>query len=137
MKKKGRSSRLWWVLCVLWLGMVFGQSFIPGDTSAAESQGLLACLARYFPFLTEAILRKLAHFGEFLILGLLLCQCLRRAVLPPLFAGLLCALCDETIQLFVEGRASMVQDVWIDFAGVAFAVVFTLVLRRILRRRAN
>ena len=135
MKKKRTCSWLWWIACVLWLGVIFGQSHIAGDLSEAESQGLLAYLVKIFPFLTEAILRKLAHFGEFAILGLLLSQCLRSAVLPPLFVGLLCAMCDETIQIFVVGRASMVQDVWIDFAGVTAAVLLIFVLRRMLRRK--
>lgn len=135
MKKKRTYSWLWWFACVLWLGVIFGQSHIAGDMSEAESQGLLAYLVKLFPFLTENILRKLAHFGEFAILGLLLSQCLRSAILPPLFAGLLCALCDETIQIFVEGRASMVKDVWIDFAGVTAAVLLTFILRCLFRRK--
>lgn len=135
MKKNRTHSWLWWLASVLWLGVIFGQSHIPGDMSAAESQGLLAYLAQFCPFLTEAVLRKLAHFGEFAILGLLLSQCLRRDMLRPLFAGLVCALCDETIQLFVAGRASMVKDVWIDFAGVTCAVVLVFALRALIRRK--
>ncbi len=44
--------------------------------------------------------------------------------------GLLAAMADETIP-FPPGRASMVQDVWIDFAGVlAGLLLFRLVARR-------
>ncbi len=135
MKGKRTCSWLWWVACVLWLGMIFGQSCIVADRSAAESQGLLAYFVQFFPSLTEAILRKLAHFAEFAILGLLLSQCLRCDLLQPLFAGLLCAMCDESIQIFVEGRAAMVQDVWIDFAGITVAVLITFALRRLIHRK--
>ncbi len=36
----------------------------------------------------------------------------------PMLGGLLTALTDETIQLFVPGRSGQVTDVWIDFSGV-------------------
>ena len=35
-----------------------------------------------------------------------------------MLGGLLTALTDETIQLFVPGRSGQVTDIWIDFSGV-------------------
>ena len=41
----------------------------------------------------------------------------------PLGAGLSVACADETIQLFVPGRAGMITDVGIDMMGCALSVV--------------
>ena len=38
-----------------------------------------------------------------------------------MLGGLLTALTDETIQLFVPGRSGQVTDIWIDFSGVMTA----------------
>ena len=123
--------RFWRVLCALWIAAIFLHSLMPAELSKAESGGLLAWLAVLFPGLTHHLLRKLAHFSEFAVLGVLLSQCFRVRVSRPLLAGLLCALCDETIQLFVPGRSGEIRDLWIDFAGAALAVGLTLLVRRI------
>lgn len=51
-----------------------------------------------------------------------------------MFAGLSAALIDETIQLFIEGRAGMIADVWIDFAGVVTGALLLLAFYAVYRR---
>lgn len=120
----------WRLACCLWLLLIFSQSAMPAPVSQAESGGLLYLLVQIFPFLTEHILRKLAHFSEFAVLGIFLGKSLQGPVMHMLFAGLLCALCDETIQLFVMGRSSQVGDIWVDFSGILAAAVLLWLLRR-------
>lgn len=123
------------VLLVLNLALIWGNSALPGDESGALSSGLLALILQYLPFLSfigETLLRKAAHFTEFMCLGLLLTWLHAllgthgrgRAARVGL-CGLLTACVDETIQIFSVGRASSLLDVWIDFAGVVtgFAIV--------------
>ena len=144
-KNRGEATRLkreygrwyWWGLCAAWLAVIFCHSLMPAAVSHSESVGLLDRLIRLFPFLTLHLLRKLAHFGEFAVLGFLLAQCLRLRIARPLLAGLLCALGDETIQLFVAGRSGEIRDVWIDFAGVAAAVVLVYFFRFLRGRKAK
>lgn len=124
-----------WVLCTLWLLVIFGHSLMPQNLSRQESETLLSRLAGMFPFLTHFLLRKIAHFTEFAVLGVLLTRCFRMGPVRSLFAGLLCALFDETVQLFVPGRGSQVRDVWVDFAGVTFAVGVTVLIRYLRRRK--
>lgn len=112
---------IWRLACGLWLLLIFSQSAMPAPVSQAESGGLFYLLVQIFPFLTEHLLRKLAHFTEFAILGIFLGKSLRASTTDVLLAGLLCALCDETIQLFVMGRSSQVSDVWVDFSGILAA----------------
>ncbi len=95
------------------------------------------------------IVRKLAHFVEFGVLGgllsllmnrLHLTRGLSRLLLLPylLTSGLLAAMIDETIQIYTN-RGSQVLDVWLDFSGVAvgFAVTHavTMAILTIIRKK--
>lgn len=80
------------------------------------------------------VVRKMAHFAEFMMMGFWFMLCLRvytrhfiKHVSWPLFLGLGTAVTDETIQLFVDGRGSSVKDVWIDFAGFLVGLFVALV----------
>lgn len=73
---------------------------------------------------TQYAVRKLAHFAEYFVFGLLLTASMRRircgkngGFFLKLFLFLAVPVFDETIQLFYQGRNSSVPDVWIDFAG--------------------
>ena len=93
--------------------------------------------------LTDHIVRKLAHFCEYMLEGFFLVLMTRvlagrrRRLLPylswPALVGVLTALTDETIQLFFQGRGSRVTDVWIDFGGVVAGMLVGLVCLALLR----
>ena len=90
--------------------------------------------------LTMHIVRKLAHFCEYTLEGFLLMLCLRvytrhffKHVSWPMLGGLLTALTDETIQLFVPGRSGQVTDIWIDFSGVMTGLLVGLILLGLVR----
>ena len=125
-------------LCFIW-----GNSLLPRSTSTQISSGLFKRLLTFFQALgldmiDEHMLRKLAHFGEFAVLGCELAALfflnrgrrLRTAGLSALCA-LLTAAADETIQLF-SGRAAMLTDVLLDFAGAlsGIALLWLLTYRR-------
>lgn len=81
------------------------------------------------------VIRKMAHFTEFMMMGFWFMLCLRvytrhfiKHVSWPLFFGLGTAVTDETIQLFVDGRGSSVKDVWIDFSGFLVGLFVALVI---------
>lgn len=72
-------------------------------------------------------IRKLAHFLEFAMLGVILCNVYaafgvsrRTATGYILFLGLAAAVTDEYIQLHAPGRSALVTDVILDFSGVFF-----------------
>jgi len=92
---------------------------------------------------TDHLVRKLAHFSEFGALGtelLLLTILLRKvklqSILNCLFAGLVVAVMDETIQIF-SARGSQVADIWIDFSGVVAGVLITLLIYAIVASIRN
>ena len=122
---------LFTVLTVLWLAVIWGHSVLPADLSKQESGGILALLIGWFPFLTDHIIRKAAHFAEFAVLGGLLFGAAgkRSPAIPPLI-GLLAAMTDETIQLFSEGRSGQISDVWLDFSGFLLIWGLLTLIRR-------
>lgn len=113
---------------LVWTMFIFCRSLKPAESSNLESQWVLERLRELLPFeLSMHVIRKLAHFTEFAILGALaelLFGRRRRTALGgllfSLITGVVIALCDETIQLFVPGRTGRVPNVWLDIAG-AFA----------------
>lgn len=90
--------------------------------------------------LTMHIVRKMAHFCEYMLEGFLLMLCMRvysrrplRHITVPMLGGVLTALTDETIQLFSPGRSSQVTDVWLDSAGVLAGILAALILMALCR----
>lgn len=122
------------VVTGLWLWFIYARSAKPADVSDGESGVVLDFLIRLFPFINMKIVRKLAHFTEYFILGGLLYldwRLLNRGrVILPLGAGLIFAAADEYLQTFIPGRSGEILDTLLDFCGVAAAVTAALLLRR-------
>ena len=118
------------LLVLLTLAFIWGNSLLPRTESQEISRGLLVELCAALEHVGLHIdpendhwLRKLAHFGEFGLLGAELCALLllNRRPRPQgfvncAFAGLAVAVTDEALQL-ISNRGSQVQDVLLDFAG--------------------
>lgn len=121
---------------VLTVLFIFSNSMQEGTASAERSGSLLQDLLDWLPILggwfTEHILRKLGHFLEYALAGFWLLLCLRSCtvqvkqnITKPLLAGVLIALGDETIQLFVAGRSGQITDVWLDSFGMCCGLFVT------------
>ena len=131
---------------VLWLGLIFSQSLHTAESSARQSDRVTQPLQQLLQpdkpaEELERLVRKLAHFAEFFVLGALIAVTLavfgallqkggtavrRHGFAYAALAGVLPALCDETLQLLSEGRAAMVEDVWLDWAGYLCGLVCCL-----------
>lgn len=137
-----------WFPSLVWMGLIFMMSAMPGDVSGAQSGALLELLlsvfARVFPFLAAVspdmlhlLLRKGAHMAAYAVLALLNARALflNGSGRPYLFSWILAAAyaaSDEFHQGFVAGRGPSVLDVMIDLAGAAAALI---VLRVFIRYR--
>lgn len=140
-----RHPKMWLGVCLA-IGvatlLIWGNSMRTSTQSAQQSGSLLAFLT---PWLTalgiqpegfHTILRKLAHFSEYGLLGVLWTMELwlgphrekRRGAMERLSFCMLTAFLDETIQLFVPGRSGEIRDVWIDTAGAWTGIVITTCL---------
>lgn len=123
--------RTWTIAFVVWLCIVWGHSLMSGDTSSAESSGVVDLLRPLFESFgvrddhaMSFIVRKTAHFSEFAILvalGLRMSVAwLGMGVHAHVLAAAIWVLApcvDESIQLLVPGRAGMFGDVLIDMSG--------------------
>ena len=135
-------KRLWVCMALLCcnLAFIWGNSLLPGEISGAFSDWVKDLLAPLFGMDEGApggggLLRKLAHFTEFLTLGLCL-RWLWGMIIPKLSKQLLCSLgaafvtacIDETIQMFVPDRGPGIKDVLIDTAGAVLGItILTLI----------
>jgi len=127
------------IACIVF---IFSNSMQIGDVSEMASGRVLTLLKKMLTslgmpgaanHLTDHIVRKMAHFCEYMLEGFLLTLCLRvytrHFVLHiswPILGGLLTAMTDETIQMFSDGRSSQLTDVWLDFAGVMTGILVGL-----------
>ena len=128
---------------------IFSNSMAVAQVSSASSgrvltllQGALRRLGHpaLAQRLTQHVVRKMAHFCEYMLEGFLLMLCMRVYtrqyiwhISVPMLGGVLTALTDETIQIFSPGRSSQVTDVWLDSVGVLAGILAALVLMALCR----
>ncbi len=123
------------ILIALTLAFIWGNSCLSVSASGKESEGIFEKIKPVFNFLfgegviTHSLFRKMAHAGEFFLLGAEICLLYiflgafnKNKVFEIMFLGLFCACFDESIQILSE-RGSSVKDVLIDFSGFTAAVL--------------
>mgnify|MGYP003296414657 CR=1 FL=1 len=131
------------------IAFIWGNSLLPGSVSGAISGWINDLVHMLFPDSGEepgtshGLLRKLAHFTEFAVLGMLLVWQFGMRKVPrwakyalPLLGGFLVACCDETIQRFVPDRGPSLIDVGIDTLGTSLGIVL-ITLVNYTRKRKN
>lgn len=135
---------LFTVFAIMTTAFIFKNSLEIGAISSARSQAITAMVNSYLGHLgisplTNAVVRKLAHFAEFALLGFWFTLCLRvytrhyiRHISWPLLLVLGIANVDETIQIYVANRASSIRDVWIDFSGGITGILVALLIIMLL-----
>ena len=128
-----------WLPAVVWMGVIFIMSAMPGEQSADQSGTLVKLVlwlvqtlfgaeaaAQLSPDTIHLLVRKGAHMAEYAVLFF----CYHRALKyegvrhPGLCALLLCSLyaaSDEWHQSFTEDRGPSPVDVGIDTIGAAIA----------------
>ena len=135
-------------ITLIWTAVIFSFSLQSGEVSGDLSGSVLEAILSFFmPGVLESperlelfhlILRKCAHFTEFMILGVLSSIALKhmkvgyKSIIGLGYCVLIASL-DETLQLFVSGRAGRVQDVLIDSAGALVGVVVVLIYFKVTK----
>lgn len=127
---------LWLFLAMVMLIFIWGNSLEQAATSKAVSGILTGIVANVLQFLhihveffvLHHLVRKLAHFTEFTILGVFVYKALyvfkvAKGLTTAVVIGFLSAVVDETIQVFIPGRSSQVSDVVLDSCGVLVGVL--------------
>ena len=135
-------------ITLIWTAVIFSFSLQSGEVSGDLSGSVLEVLLGFFmPGVLESpeklelfhlILRKCAHFTEFMILGVLSSITLKhmkvgyKSIIGLGYCVLIASL-DETLQLFVSGRAGRVQDVLIDSAGALAGIVVVFICFKFIK----
>ena len=141
-------KKLYTLITILIMVFIFIQSALPADLSSRESgliSGFLARLLSQDPESMSFLIRKCAHFTEYMILGISLFFTMgehlasagvsSRAV--PFSAwgiGAFYALTDEIHQIFSSGRSCEFRDMCIDCAGVLTGILLISLFRKMSRR---
>ena len=127
------------ILCLMTAAFIFSNSLKTGEVSAAQSSSVVDtikdCVGSVAPDSKianatgsgykrmHAFVRRMAHFSEFAVLGVLLvCTCFsftykKKWLFLPLIILLAVAVSDELLQGFVAGRVADVADVIMDVLG--------------------
>lgn len=124
-----------------------------GDTSHGLSYDIVLHILKWLSIdpdetitamdLCDFVVRKIAHFTEYTVLGIGLCGLMRVLVkrywgIAAIVLGAVLASLDEFHQLFIPGRSAMVSDVVIDTCGVVVgSIIFTLIILLQEKKRWN
>lgn len=136
------------VLTVTAVAAIFYNSSLSAVESTEQSSPLTDMINGWFSsvhipiVIDETVVRKLAHFTEYTVLGALLTTTVHlytqkrgRTLLFALPIGALIAVIDELIQLFSAGRSCEVRDMVIDFSGILFATLIVTLIISLLEKR--
>lgn len=155
--KARRGKRLVWrgllgTLGCLALAFIFYQSSRVGNSSEQFSQAATSLLNEWItllPFgeylLSEGLVRKLAHFAEYWLLGaswtgfFLTFPQLRKkcGILMVLGGGIAAASLDEWIQSHTPERSGQFSDVLLDCFGIGVGIAAAIGLYVLIKRRSN
>ena len=112
------------LLVILWMIFIFVMSSFDATSSSNQSNFIVDIITSIINIkdigLLSLIIRKLAHFIEYFILGILVINFITRYDKKIIIAILLCiiyATSDEIHQIFVTGRSCQITDIMIDSLG--------------------
>ena len=144
MKIKGNMKKIFNItILILWMILIFTMSNFKAVESDVQSGFIVNILSNIFHFtninLITVIVRKLAHITEYLILGILMLNCLKEyniknVVIVSILVCILYSCSDEIHQIFISGRSGEVVDVLIDTIGI---VLGNLIYKRIAKKYSN
>lgn len=126
------------ILVIIWMIVIFIMSSFTASESSGQSNFIVELIVSIFKFnnieLISLIVRKLAHFIEYFILGLLVFNMIRyydKSIYIAIMICVLYAISDEIHQLFVVGRSCQIIDMMIDSIGSFSGIIlFKLLIKK-------
>lgn len=124
------------ILLIIWMILIFVMSSFNADISSNQSGIIVSFISKIFNInnieLLSLIIRKMAHFLEYFILGILMLNVIinynKKIYLSYIFS-ILYACLDEVHQLFVNGRSGQITDVLIDSTGIILGILLYRIIR--------
>lgn len=125
------------ILVIIWMGVIFSFSAENADKSTSKSDEVILKIYKAFnnnkltkneqkKIIDKFVfpVRKIAHFSEYLILGILVISFISefklleiKYLIIAVLISMLYAISDEIHQLFSDGRTARILDVIIDTLG--------------------
>lgn len=126
------------LLVILWMIFIFVMSSFDATSSSNQSNFIVDIITSIINIkdigLLSLIIRKLAHFIEYFILGILVINFITRYDKKIIIAILLCiiyATSDEIHQIFVPGRSCQIIDIMIDSSGSIMGIyLYKLIIKK-------
>ena len=114
---------------LIWMIFIFIMSSFNASESSAQSNIIVNFISNIFNInnieLISLIIRKLAHFTEYFILGILTYNLIKKYRKKYYIAIIICiiyAISDEIHQIFIPGRSCQITDILIDSIGAITAI---------------
>lgn len=142
MSRKKLQKFLAWLALLVWMGVIFYFSHQSGDASMQLSDGILDSFKSLFQNFLDYhtlsyIVRKIAHFTEYFILGLLIYHLVKQyrvisktEIIWMILFCVIYAMSDEFHQVFIGGRSPMIFDVIIDSLGSSLSILILQLLQK-------
>ena len=125
------------LLVILWMIFIFVISSFNATSSSNQSNFIVDIITSIINIkdteLLSLIIRKLAHFIEYFILGILVINFITRYDKKIIIAILLCiiyATSDEIHQIFVPGRSCQIIDIMIDSLGSIMGIYLYKLIKK-------
>lgn len=139
-----------WGMLLFWMCVIFFMSHQPGEVSTSQSDLVLKLfsliginLNQYFGELATLVIRKGAHFTEYLILFILAYRVIRFYVKREyikwyaIAVVFLYACSDEIHQYFIPGRGPAFKDVMVDTSGGLLGVIISSMYEKRMNKKIN
>ena len=116
------------ILVIIWMSVIFIMSSFDGSVSSSQSNFIVDKLVNIFNIentdIVSLIVRKLAHYMEYLILGVLMINMfsefdikINTKYIIAIIICIIYASSDEIHQIFIAGRCFAIRDILIDSMG--------------------
>lgn len=143
-KKKIFIRAILFLLIVVWVIVVYEFSNQTGSESSGLSRKIASLLFRKEEVIdvAEPVIRKLAHFSEYTVGGILFYSLFstydytkKQRSIISLLLGIWYASFDEIHQLFIPNRNGSIIDVGIDTLGIIFGIMFIRLIFRLYNKK--
>ena len=125
------------LLIILWMIVIFIMSSFNANSSSNQSNFIVNIISNIFNISNietlTIIVRDLAHFMEYFILGILMYN-YDKNILRIITICILYAISDEVHQIFVPGREFQYSDISIDSLG---SIIGILIMKRLSVKKSK
>lgn len=138
-----------WLLVIVMMSIIFCMSSDSASESSGKSNSVIAYISEFIGIeLSSFVIRKAAHMTEFAFLAILLFNAVKASFpiknvsLTAWGIASVYGIFDEIHQIFVNGRACQIRDMFIDSAGALTGIVAAVLVLKVIniiseRRKRN